>query len=142
MVEQDTELTTLASALAGLFFSLEEVYEAASKNAGVSRQQAQLLCATHWRKPALGELAETLRCDKTNVTGLVDRVEKQGLVERVSDSGDRRITRLELTRKGRATVAEFHDNLNTRLSNAAAELDIDPSELSKLASLLRAGVCA
>ena len=38
----------------------------------------------------MGELAETLACDASNVTGLVDRLESRGLVRRRASAEDRR----------------------------------------------------
>lgn len=130
------EMNPLAGSLIGLYFSLERIYEDASKEAGISAQQAQLLCAADWKNPALGELADTLHCDKTNVTGLVDRVEKQGLVTRVADPDDRRITRLELTKKGRAKVNHFHKELNRRLTNIDSKLKVDAKTITAIAEQL------
>jgi DNA-binding MarR family transcriptional regulator len=45
-------------------------------------------------------LAQTLSCDASNVTGLVDRLEARGLVERRSSPGDRRVKVLHLTASG------------------------------------------
>ncbi len=135
---ETTAMDPVVGSLVGLYFTLDRIYETASKRSGVSSQQAQLLCAADWKKPALGELAETLHCDKTNVTGLVDRVEKLGLVERVADPDDRRVTRLELTEKGRATVSSFHDELNRRLSGLGSDLKIDASALHAIATQLYA----
>src|SRR5262249_16172524 len=39
----------------------------------------------------MGRLAETLGCDASNVTGLVDRLEARGLVERRASAKDRRV---------------------------------------------------
>jgi DNA-binding MarR family transcriptional regulator len=48
----------------------------------------------------MGQLAETLACDASNVTGLVDRLESRGLVRRRPSAGDRRVKVLVLTRTG------------------------------------------
>lgn len=48
----------------------------------------------------MGQLAETLACDKSNVTGLVDRLESRGLVRRRPSEGDRRVKVLVLTPTG------------------------------------------
>ena len=48
----------------------------------------------------MGQLAETLACDASNVTGLVDRLESRGLVRRRASEGDRRVKVLELTPTG------------------------------------------
>jgi len=52
----------------------------------------------------LGELADDLVMTPRNVTGLVDRLERQGMVERVPDPEDRRSVRAKLTPAGRETI--------------------------------------
>ena len=46
-------------------------------------------------------LAETLSCDASNVTGLIDRLESRGLVQRHASAQDRRVKALQLTPAGR-----------------------------------------
>ncbi len=48
----------------------------------------------------MSALAERLFCDASNVTGIVDRLESRGLVERGSAEGDRRVKALTLTAAG------------------------------------------
>jgi DNA-binding MarR family transcriptional regulator len=48
----------------------------------------------------MSALAERLFCDASNVTGIVDRLEARGLVERRSAAGDRRVKALTLTPAG------------------------------------------
>jgi DNA-binding MarR family transcriptional regulator len=52
----------------------------------------------------LGELAEALDSTPRNITGLVDHLERDGLVERVPDPEDRRSVRARLTAKGKETI--------------------------------------
>ena len=47
------------------------------------------------------ELGDVLVVDRSNVTGLVDRMEKAGWVKRVDDPADRRVYRVTLTPAGR-----------------------------------------
>lgn len=51
---------------------------------------------------SLGELAERVRCVRSNMTQLVDRLESDGLVRRTNDPSDRRVVRAELTPLGMA----------------------------------------
>ena len=51
----------------------------------------------------MGRLAETLACDASNVTGLVDRLEARGLVRRRPSTDDRRVKVLDLTPTGAKT---------------------------------------
>ena len=53
----------------------------------------------------LGQLAERLRCVKSNVTQLVDRLEADGLVNRTADPNDRRSRLAVLTDAGRKAYA-------------------------------------
>jgi DNA-binding MarR family transcriptional regulator len=50
---------------------------------------------------SLGKLAEHLNCVKSNVTQLIDRLESEGSVRRVSDPEDRRSILMELTESGK-----------------------------------------
>lgn len=49
----------------------------------------------------LGDLASRLACVRSNMTQLIDRLEAEGLVQRVSDPADRRCVRAALTEPGR-----------------------------------------
>jgi DNA-binding MarR family transcriptional regulator len=69
-------------------------------------QQAHLLHVLD-RPCRMRDLAEVLHCDPSNVTGLVDRVERRDLVRRDSDPDDRRSKRLVLTEHGRAVRADL-----------------------------------
>ena len=64
------------------------------------------------RQPlSMGELAERLLCDASNVTGIVDRLESRGLVERQADPDDRRVRRLVLTADGRELWRAHHERV-------------------------------
>jgi len=61
----------------------------------------------------MGQLAETLACDASNVTGLVDRLESRGLVRRHPSAEDRRVKVLELTPTGSRLRAQLLDRMTT-----------------------------
>jgi MarR family transcriptional regulator, organic hydroperoxide resistance regulator len=63
---------------------------------------------------SMRELAERLKSDPSNVTGLIDRLEARGLVERRPDPTDRRIKGLALTSAG----ARLRERLFARLYSA------------------------
>ena len=57
----------------------------------------------------MSDLAGALRCDNSNVTGIVDRLEDRGLVVRKPGEHDRRVKMLEVTTQGetlRRRIAE------------------------------------
>lgn len=57
----------------------------------------------------MGQIAEALSCDKSNVTGLISRLEARGLVTRTVDDHDRRIKWLTLTGDGWAIRQRLRD---------------------------------
>lgn len=59
----------------------------------------------------MSEIASFLRCDNSNVTGIVDGLEARGLAERRPSPGDRRVKLIALTSAGR--------RLRTRLMREA-----------------------
>src|SRR2546423_85336 len=59
----------------------------------------QLSAAPNHRLP-LGELADHLDVSPRNVTGLIDHLEQDGLVQRIDDPNDRRSTYAQLTPAG------------------------------------------
>jgi DNA-binding MarR family transcriptional regulator len=60
----------------------------------------------------LGKVGERLQVHATSVTNIVDGLERSGLVERLPDAGDRRLTLAQLTPKGRATAEAATAALN------------------------------
>lgn len=53
----------------------------------------------------MGGLAETLDVSQASATGIVDRMEQRGLVERRRNDDDRRVVRVALTDEGRRLIA-------------------------------------
>ena len=96
--------------------------------------QMRLLGILRDREPGILVLAAHLELDKSSVTGLVDRAERRGLVERVADPDDGRAVRIKLTRTGRALMNRGAAEVEDELSAAAANLT-DPQR-RQLASLL------
>jgi DNA-binding MarR family transcriptional regulator len=64
------------------------------------------------------ELGQLLLTDKSNVTGIVDRLEKEGLALRTTSAADRRVMLITLTPKGR----RLRDAVNARHEALIEEL--------------------
>lgn len=97
---------TLPMALGRLRVALDGAYTLASRELGLTAQQAELLCAA-MRPAAVGEIAEQLRCDRSNVSRLVDRAHARGLVARREGEDDARVRVIELTPEGERLAREF-----------------------------------
>lgn len=86
---------------------LEARMETALGAAGLSMAKygvLELLVAAGEPLP-LSELAARASCVRSNMTQLVDRLEAEGLVQRVDDPADRRVKRAQLTAEGRERYA-------------------------------------
>jgi len=73
--------------------------------ADVELSRAKLAVLHHLNDAAeplsLTKLATMQCCVKSNITNLIDRMQSEGLVERLSDDQDRRSVRVQVTRDGR-----------------------------------------
>ena len=78
--------------------------------------------------------ASMLRCDRSAVTWITDRLEERGYVERRSDASDRRVKLLVLTEEGR----RVREEIRARLSTPPEALSrLTPAEQRTLRDLLR-----
>jgi DNA-binding MarR family transcriptional regulator len=85
---------------------------------GLSLIQARVLGILRDREPGMQELARHLELEKSSLSGLIDRAELRGLVERIPSTDDRRAASVRMTSLGR------------RLSRAvAAEVGAEVAEL-------------
>lgn len=112
-----------ATALSTLHREVHALYGEIARKSGLSTPQAQLLCSLSHRTPSFGELAELLGCDKTNVTGMIDRLERRGLVTREKDPGDRRISRIVLTHEGESLCRDIRGAFARTVADRCGSLD-------------------
>jgi DNA-binding MarR family transcriptional regulator len=91
----------------------------------------------------MSDLSGVLMVSNGNVTGIVDRLETEGLVERVAVAGDRRATQVRLTTAGREAfedMAEEHEVWVDRLLAGLSPRETE--EAARLLEKLSAGVMA
>jgi DNA-binding MarR family transcriptional regulator len=82
----------------------------------------------------MSELALALRCDNSNVTGIVDRLEDRGLVERRPGEHDRRVKMLMITERG----AQVRAGLAARLDEPPEALaNLSPEDQRALRDIMR-----
>jgi DNA-binding MarR family transcriptional regulator len=71
---------------------------------------------------AMRRLAEAMDVSQASATGVVDRMEQRGLVERQRDDEDRRVVTVALTEQGRTTLGGFANERREHLVKVLAEL--------------------
>jgi DNA-binding MarR family transcriptional regulator len=112
--------------------------------AATGRMVTQGVSMTHlhimWRLEESGELtmsrlADYLDVSLSNATGLVDRMEERGLIERTRVSGDRRVVLVRLTAAGRDILDEVQ--IGKRDLIVAVLGRLDEHQLARLEAALR-----
>jgi DNA-binding MarR family transcriptional regulator len=103
-------------------FLVQEVMKRVAREYGLSLVQARLLGILRDREPGILSLAEYLGLDKSSVTGLVDRAEARGLVERVTRPEDRRAISVVLSAEGRSLASGFAAKVDAELSTLTASM--------------------
>ena len=100
--------------------------EQSAERLGIPPAQHQLLLAVrgHANKagPTIGELSGYLLSQQHSVSELVQRASEAGLVERHQDPKDRRISRIQLTKKGGDALELLSAMHLEELSRLASEM--------------------
>src|SRR6266508_2921209 len=120
--------------LVRLFFAQRANLPPLAAELRLSPAQCHVLHLIEPERPVpMGQLAETLACDASNVTGLVDRLESRGLVRRRPSAGDRRVKVLVLT----STGSRLRTLLLDRMTAPPAALErLSPREQRSLVRIL------
>ncbi len=114
------------------------------RSEGISQSQYNILRILRGARPKavkISEISDRMITRDPDVTRLVDRLIKQGLVRRERDTEDRRVVLVEITGAGLAMLARLDEPAGEYTEGAMAGLK--PAELRTLDSLLnevRAGV--
>ena len=102
--ESSRRLETFA-AMRWLMSRNHQFMERSADQYGLSEGRMQVLMRLrHVGDCPLGGLAEAMHVSARNITGLVDHLERDGLVVRVPDPEDRRSVRAHLTDQGRRLI--------------------------------------
>ncbi len=108
-----------------LFWQMRPRMLAVAGELGLTPPQMFALRALDPGQPVpMRELAAQLHCDSSNVTGLVDGLEAQGLVERRSAEHDRRVRMLVVTERGaqvRRRINEVVEAVPPALASLSAQ---------------------
>ena len=93
---------------------------------GISMTQLHVvsILERHGEVP-MNRLAELLDVSVSNATGLIDRMEERGLVERGRVPDDRRVVLVRVTERGREVLAELEVLRDDLVASVLARLDDD-----------------
>jgi DNA-binding MarR family transcriptional regulator len=102
-------------------------------------QVTALLTLVPWDAVPMRSLAARLDQDASNISVLIDRLERRGAVERRPDPGDRRVKALVLTPEGERLRAAFWRALTEDPGPLAPLGDTDLRALTQILGVIAAG---
>lgn len=135
----DAAHVAMAQEVIGLLLELSgrlgQNFAARAAEFGLTGAEAKVLMAVHAGDPQpMRAVARKLGYDASNLTGVVDRLEDRGLLERRVGANDRRVKAVAVTDQGEQLVSAF----TARLRAGAGPLGaLDPAQLAELRRLLR-----
>ena len=115
---------------------LRETTERWTESFGLTESRLQILTYLYFNpdhQMQLGELAETQNLVPRTVTGLIDKLERDGLVRRVPDPSDRRSVHAQLTKAGLARMEVMRKDASERQAQGTGGLK--PGQLAELRHL-------
>ena len=117
---------TVANHLRPVLLRLARELRRETEQLGITSRQVTLLWLIRINPGlSLRELAAEERISAPALSGLVDRLEKAGLIERVRDAGDRRRVGLTLTEEGERLLKRVRARRTTWLADRLKGLDDD-----------------
>ncbi|MEU3981633.1 MarR family transcriptional regulator [Streptomyces sp. NPDC026672] len=112
-------------------------YEDAAAEHALTGAQARLLRLLCLEPLPMRKLANKLKCEPSNVTGIVDRLESRGLVERRPDPSDRRVKLAVVTEEGRRVTGRLREHLRFAREPLAGLSDDERRSLRDLLTRMR-----
>ncbi|MFE3449530.1 MarR family winged helix-turn-helix transcriptional regulator [Nonomuraea sp. NPDC059194] len=109
-----------------------EGYERAAADRQLTALQAKALVLLAREPLPMRRMAELFQCDPSNVTGIVDRLERRGLVSREPSAADRRVKSVTLTEEGKGVVEELKGVLGFAAEPLAALTEAERVQLRAL----------
>ena len=129
----DPRSLSLVDAMAQLTFVVQGALTRIAVENDLSIVQIRLLGLLRDRRPTITELAALLQLDKSSVTGLVDRAQERGLVQRTASPVDGRSVHVSITPVGRALIDRGSIAFEGEIDGLLA--DLTPAQRTRLAAL-------
>ena len=122
------------SALVQLLASVEAFEFRRWGDLGLTISQLRVLKLLRERPASCGQVAEHLGITASTASALIERIVRRGLVERGIRAGDRRVTDLRLSARGRQLLDEIDPSKRGAIT--ASIDDLAPDDRARLAELL------
>ncbi|MCH0539145.1 MarR family transcriptional regulator [Streptomyces sp. MUM 203J] len=117
-------------------------FAAAAASENLTASQGKALTVLRRGPAPMRALAATMGCDASNVTGIIDRLEKRGLVRREAAASDRRVKNVVLTAEGERVADAISVRMRTTRDGLDRLSEQDRDDLYALLERVFAGPAA
>ncbi|HEY1644542.1 MAG TPA: MarR family transcriptional regulator [Streptosporangiaceae bacterium] len=132
--EQEAGSDGMVDALVQASFLTMAVLSKAGADDDLSLTQLRVLGILRDRRLRMTALADYLGLEKSTLSGLIDRAEKRGLVERAPSASDRRAVDVFLSKAGTELAGRLYQRVRRDLAPMLSELA--PPDQARLRKLL------
>jgi DNA-binding MarR family transcriptional regulator len=132
----DRDIARIVEAVVYLYTESRRVTKELARAFGLTGPQVTVLKMLEgFGALSLSDLSARMSARNSTITGIADRMERDGLVERQRDEEDRRVVRIRLTQRGKELAREIP--VESMEVFAAALRSLDDEERQSLRRILR-----
>lgn len=113
---------SIVDSLVQLSFLIQNILARIGAEHDLSIIQIRSLGILRDREPGMLQLAKHLGLDKSSITGLVDRAQRRGLVERIVSPADKRGFNVRATAAGWQIIHEVGEQIERQITEVTAGL--------------------
>jgi DNA-binding MarR family transcriptional regulator len=123
MIRNESEIQTIVDAVRRLYRVVYHDTLQANRSHGLTSTQSAAMRILFKCGPlSSADLSRKLQVTPSNITGVIDRLEKKRLVVRVPDLADRRIALITLTKAGQTLGENLPDPIENKLAARLGQL--------------------
>ncbi len=124
--EKKQAIQDIVTVIRQLVSSIHHNSSMLKKHYGLTGPQSEALRILENEGPlSSAALSRKLYVTPSNVTGIIDRLEKKGLVERIRKPKDRRVSLISLTDKGHTLYESLPASIEGKLISGLDDMDVD-----------------
>jgi MarR family transcriptional regulator, organic hydroperoxide resistance regulator len=113
IVEKESKGIRVTKVLKKIHQVVKQRMEEHFKDSNLTVPQGMLIgILAHHGEMKVSDLSEKLGLSNSTVSGIIDRLERQGVVERVRSSEDRRIVYISLSDSAKKNSQKYYENIN------------------------------
>jgi DNA-binding MarR family transcriptional regulator len=122
-MSKDEAIAEIMQSLRRIFKAIQQYSEEVLKEFGVTGPQLWALRVIYMEgQLSMGELSKRMYLHMSTISGIVDRLEVKGYVERKRDEIDRRVVKISLTKTGKKLVQKAPEAAQGKLLHGLESL--------------------